>query len=172
MGDARAGTAVADSGPLLHLAEVGAIGLMRVFDSILIPDAVWQECVQPGRLIDQDFATLTIARHRIAREDLDRFVRDRALRHLHQGECECLYLCEQRDVSLIMTDDLAVRDAAMRMNLRPVGSLGIVIRACTSGAIGSVDAERTLLELYDNSTLFVTRAIVEVAVEQLHQRMR
>ncbi|RKY69208.1 MAG: hypothetical protein DRQ02_01715 [Candidatus Latescibacterota bacterium] len=54
------------------------------------------------------------------------------------------------------------------MNLIPVGSLGVVLRAYRVGHIPLAEAERRIVELYDVSSLFVTPAIVELAIEQLH----
>ncbi|MDL1969288.1 MAG: hypothetical protein LWW97_12310, partial [Deltaproteobacteria bacterium] len=79
----------------------------------------------------------------------------------------CLYVCKETGVSVLLTDDLAVREAAKRMNLKPVGSLGIVVKACRTGDISLVDAEGYITDLYDVSSLFVARAIVEIAIEQL-----
>jgi len=74
-------------------------------------------------------------------------------------------------VPILLTDDLAVREAAKCLNLTPVGSLGIVARACQLGQISLADAERDIVALYDMSSLFVTRAIVELAIEHLHKRV-
>jgi predicted nucleic acid-binding protein len=68
-----------------------------------------------------------------------------------------------------LTDDLAVRDAAKLLNIVPVGSLGIVVKAYKSGQISLNYAEQSITALHDNSSLFVTRAIVEIAIEQLHK---
>jgi predicted nucleic acid-binding protein len=75
----------------------------------------------------------------------------------------------QAGVEIILTDDLAAREAAKILSLTPVGSLGIVVRAYRLGDISLVDAERLLTDLYNLSSLFVTRAIVDLAIQQLHQ---
>lgn len=72
----------------------------------------------------------------------------------------------------LLTDDLAVRDASKRLHLLPVGSLGIVVRAFERGGLSLQDAERRILALYDVSSLFVTRDIAELAIEQLRRHAR
>lgn len=72
-------------------------------------------------------------------------------------------------MSLILTDDLAVRDVSKRLALAPIGSLGIVVRAYRQSLITLADAEHAINQLYDVSSLFVTRAIVDLAIEQLCQ---
>jgi predicted nucleic acid-binding protein len=67
-----------------------------------------------------------------------------------------------------MTDDLAARAAAKLMAIRPVGSLGVVVGAYHQGRISLAEAEDAIEKLYSVSTLFVTRAIADSAIEQLH----
>lgn len=66
-----------------------------------------------------------------------------------------------------LTDDLAVRDAASRLGLTPVGSLGVVMKACVKGLTSYDGAEERILELHKSSTLFVTQTIVDLALERL-----
>ena len=83
------------------------------------------------------------------------------------GERESLYLCNQLDIPLLLTDDLAVREAARRLCVQPVGSLGIVVRGYKEGVLTYSEAEKSLIALYEESSLFVTQTIVEIAIEQL-----
>jgi predicted nucleic acid-binding protein len=65
-----------------------------------------------------------------------------------------------------------VRDAAKDLGLTPIGSLGVVVRAYREGRISLADTERHISDLYTVSSLFVTRAIVELAIEQLRAHSR
>jgi len=38
-----AGTVVCDAGPLIHLDQLGCVGLLRDFAEVNVPDVVWQE---------------------------------------------------------------------------------------------------------------------------------
>jgi hypothetical protein len=56
--------AVADAGPLIHLTEIGCLPLLRVFDILHIPEAVWWETVGHGRVEQGDVLGLgTVQRH-------------------------------------------------------------------------------------------------------------
>ena len=168
MGAGRTGPAVADAGPLIHLNEIGRLSLLRAFSVVHIPDAVWAEAVESQRVVPVDVERATsIQRHSLDAETVSRFVHEQGLEALHHGERECLHLCRQLNVPLLLTDDLAVRDVAKRIGITPVGSLGVVVRAYYLGEISIGDAELSLASLYDVSSLFVTRAIVDAAVQQL-----
>lgn len=162
--------AVADAGPLIHLAEVGCLSLLRIFDSLAIPDAVWSEAITQGSVPQADVLALGIVqRHALSPSSVMQFIQQNGLERLHAGEQECLFLCQHSGVSVLLTDDLAVREATKRLRLTPVGSLGIIVRAYRVGQISLADAERHLNDLDVISSLFVTRAIVELAIEQLRQ---
>lgn len=173
MGSRRVNVAVADAGPLIHLNEIGCFSLLRIFETLHIPDAVWSETVGQARVSQADILGLgNVQQHSLPQEDVAQFIQENNLEDLHTGERECLYLCQWMGVPILLTDDLAVREAAKRLTLTPVGSLGVVVRAYQLGRISLTDAERHIADLYDVSTLFVTRTIVELAIEQLHRHAK
>lgn len=160
---------MADAGPLIHLTEIGCLPLLHVFETLHIPDSVWLETVEQRRVREVDFLGLSNVRHHtLVHTQVAQFIQEKGLEKLQAGEVECLSLCQQLGVSTLLTDDLAVRETAMRLYLTPVGSLGIVVRAYRVGHISLADAEHHITDLYDVSSLFVTRAIVEMSIEQLH----
>ena len=165
MGHGQVEQAVADAGPLIHLHEVGQIDLLNLFKMLCIPDAVWAESVY--RINIPPLNLNSVRRHTLAAGDVDHFVQTHSLSNLHVGERESLCLCNQLDIPLLLTDDLAVREAARRLCVRPVGSLGIVVRGCKEGVLTYSEAEQNLIALYEESSLFVTQTIVEIAIEQL-----
>jgi predicted nucleic acid-binding protein len=168
MGDGKIG-AVSDAGPLVHLAEIDHLPLLSIFDTLHIPNAVWQETVGQGRVSETSLLTLAnVKRHTLVKKDAARFVRESGFEKLHAGERECLYLCRQLKVPTLLTDDLAVREAAHALAIQPVGSLGIVVRACLEERIPQAEAEQCMFALYDVSSLYITRTIVDMAIEQLH----
>lgn len=171
MGAGGLAAAISDAGPLIHLAEIGSLTLLSVFGALHIPDAVWSETVGQGRVLESAVSDLAnVQRHALPQSQVVQFVRQNDLARLQEGERECLCLCQRFGVDTLLTDDLAVREAAKRLNLIPVGSLGIVVRAYRLRRISLSEAERHIADLYDVSSLFVARAIVELAIGQLHER--
>ena len=159
--------AVVDAGPLIHLAETNALHTLRVFSRLHLPQAVWAETVEQDRVSAGSLTSLPITRHALIAPAVTEFSQTQSLTALQLGEQECLLLCKQLNVPLLLTDDLAARDAANRLNLKPVGSLGVVVRVNRQSIIPLNNAERLLGELYAVNSLFVTRDIVEIAIQQL-----
>jgi predicted nucleic acid-binding protein len=168
VGPAGHNFAIADAGPLIHLSEIGSLVSLLVFDALHIPDAVWVETVGSGRVAEAALLDLGIVhQHNLLPGQVSAFVDQNGLQALQAGEVECLTLCRHIGIPLLLTDDLAVRDAAQRLGIRPVGSLGVVVRAYRLGQLSLTDAEQLIESLYTISTLFVTRAIVDLAIAQL-----
>jgi len=156
--------AVADTGPLIHLAEIGCLPLLTIFEELHIPEGVWLEADRPATIRKE----LTFSkRHILEIGEITSFTVDHGLERLQAGERESLLLCSKLRVPVLLTDDLAVRRAAKAIGLTPVGSLGIVARAYYMGRIAREAAEKYLQDLYTVSSLFVTQTIVDLAIERL-----
>jgi len=168
VGAERIDVAVVDAGPLIHLAEIGRLPIVNLFENLFLPDAVWHEAVRHKPTIDTELSMLgNIRRQAVHQESLSHFVMENNLESLHAGEKECLYLCKSLSVPIILTDDLAARETAKRLGIVAVGSVGIVIKAYRLNQISQDEAKSFITDLQDISTLFVTRAIIELAIEQL-----
>ncbi|GAB61821.1 MAG: hypothetical protein DWB56_07940 [Candidatus Jettenia sp.] len=168
MGDEEIKAAVADAGPLIHLSEIGGIAILHIFDAVHVPHVVWLEIGEHSKNISKE---IHITNHNLPELQISEFTHKEKLEKLHSGEIECLYLCRQINLPILLTDDLAVREAAKSLQITPIGSLGIVIKAYKNGKISLAKAERYISDLYDISSLFVTRAIVELVIEQLHKKI-
>lgn len=130
------------------------------------PEEVWSEATAHGAPSEAELASLGLGREPHP-DDLDEFIHAERLGRLDRGEQECLRLCRRLDIGVLVTDDLSARDAAKRLHVTPVGSLGVVVRAYRQRRIALDEAEHCLLRLRDATSLYVTRAIVDLAIEQL-----
>jgi hypothetical protein len=159
--------AVVDAGPLIHLKEASCLDLLTVFGPLYAPEEVWNEVARQD-LIETDLAGVGLERtpHPDA-DDLRSYIEELGIESLDRGEQECLHLCRRLSIAIFLTDDLAARDAAKRLGLVPVGSLGVIVRAYRRSRISLSDAERLMRRLQEASSLFVTMAIIDIAIEQL-----
>jgi predicted nucleic acid-binding protein len=158
---------VSDAGPLIHLAEIDCLSLLVVFENLHVPETICREVFNHGLSWADVFGMGLVQQYTLSRSEVAQFIKANNLEGLHHGEQECLYLCKQTGIQVLLTDDLAVRESARHLNLIPVGSLGVVVKAYRVGQISRSAAESYLNNLYQVSSLFVTRTIVELAIEQL-----
>lgn len=160
--------AVADTGPLLHLAEIGQLRQLRIFTHLHLPAAVQAELTAQTPGAAEELARLAHC-HTLAASDVARFVTANVLDHLHRGEQESLYLCFHLNVPLLLTDDLAVRKAAGRLGLTAVGALGVIGRSYHLGHISCHKAQTAVTALCRSSGLCGALAIPELAVAYLER---
>ena len=145
---------VSDTGPLIHFSEIGCIKLMSQFKQIFIPDSVRQEYEKHKINIEPDVLFFeNIKKISVKSEKRKKFINEHQIEKLHLGETECLYVCRSRLIDVILTDDLAVRDVASKLNITPVGSLGIIVNAYQMKKITLSQTEKHILDLYEVSSL-------------------
>jgi predicted nucleic acid-binding protein len=163
VGDGRL-AAVADTGPLIHLAEIGCLPLLAIFDELHLPEGVWQEAQRPTSIHSE---LGRADRHTLPRAEVEEFAAKKGLQKLHGAERESLLLCSKLGVEVLLTDDLAVRQTPKALGLTPIGSLSVIVRAHRMGRITREEAEFHLRRLAAISSLFVIPAIVELAIDRL-----
>jgi len=141
-------TAVSNAGPLIHLAKIGRLALLRdLFGEILAPESVWIEAVERGREAGKSDAVL------IGEAEWVRVVRDptgadnvakRA--GIHQGEVCAILLARSMGVPVLL-DDAGARRFAQGMGLTVIGSIGVLMRAVKDGLITTEEGLRDLARL-------------------------
>lgn len=147
--------AVSDSTPLIYLAKLGRLGILRdVYGRVIVPKAVYEEVVKEGkdrglpdafvveRALDDWMQVLEVD------PDVDRrfgFVDSNP--GLDRGEKEAIKLCKQIDASFFIADDREARKAAKVLNIRTVGTCGTVVQAYRMGFYPRREAIQIIDEL-------------------------
>jgi len=136
--------AVSNASPLIHLARIGRLGLLRpLFSPVSIPGAVYREVVAEGR-------------GRPGADEVARAVTDGWLvvvpvtassgleqlrASLDEGEAEAIQLALQLRPARVLLDEAPARQKAERLGLGVTGTLGVLLRAKQTGLLPSVAAE-------------------------------
>ncbi|MFQ6052600.1 MAG: hypothetical protein ACE5K4_13055 [Candidatus Hydrothermarchaeota archaeon] len=160
--------AVSDSGPLIHLAEIHRFELLEIFSKIYIPKKVYEEVCVAGKPGSEDLQKaknveiLEVSDIGKIKKELENF-------SLNEGELHALSLCVELGKLIFLTDDLDAREAGKNLGLEVHGSVGIIARAYREGLITLEEAEKALNDLYIISKLFITKAIVDEAIEELRK---
>jgi len=120
---------VSDASILINLARIGELDLLRkLYDEIIVPEAVWQEVVvngagQPGaediNAADWIKRALVKNRHLVQalRQDLD------------PGESEAIALALEFGAELLLMDERLGRESAHHFGLHYIGLVGVLIEA-------------------------------------------
>jgi len=149
--------AVSDAGPLIHLAEIDSLELLSKFDTLLVPKAVYKEVEAggvPGELADLSYELVESDESRVSGEELD------------AGERAAIAVAEERGV-VLLTDDLAAREAASDVGVEVHGSVGILALGYGRGLLDRDEAASRMRALQRETSLFVTDAVVERGIRML-----
>jgi predicted nucleic acid-binding protein len=147
--------ATSDAGPLIHLAKIGLLNLLReTFSTITIPLEVKAEVVDRGK--EKGFADAFLTEEAIQNGWIkvvdvkmpSEFLELCRQAGVDKGEAEVLrYARENRCLALL--DDESSRDLARSLGIPVRGTLGILVEAVRKGRLAKTAALRKLDELSD-----------------------
>ena len=150
-----------DAGPVLHLSEAGALGLLEKTGEVFIPTAVDREVARhladwparrPGWLRVQSPPDPSAGQ----------LVQWAAQIDIGPGEMEAIVLAQSLAADWLLTDDAAARVVATLLALEVHGSLGVVLWAAAQRHISQAEAA-AMLERLAKSSLWVSPAIIAEA---------
>lgn len=150
--------AIADTGPIIHLDEIDALQLLSVVDTLLIPQTVYEE-LNVGTVPP----TLNDIEYQLVEADANRLTVD-----LDPGETAALSVASEQS-AVLLTDDLAARDAAESLEVEVHGSIGVIVLAYTRDEITKLKAGDLIRALQTETSLFITDAVVERGISLLNQ---
>jgi predicted nucleic acid-binding protein len=151
--------AVADAGPLIHLAEIDSLELLSVLDQLYVPETVYEELAAggvPSGMTDLSYDCVTPEKSLPQESELD------------DGERAALSVADEYG-AVLLTDDMAARNAAKDANVAVHGSLGLIALAFSRGRIDKNEATTQMRALQREASLFVTDAVVERGIDMLDE---
>lgn len=160
--------AVADASPLIVLAAVGRLDLLRKrFGRIVIPPAVYEEVVTRGRgrfgsseVAEQGWIeTVPLPEPEAARDIRERLKLDR-------GEAEAIALCAGLGARRLFLDDRRGREAAEALGIRVVGTAGFIVEAEERGLLEDAAA---LLDAAERAGLYLAASVRNEALARLRR---
>jgi len=129
---------VCNASPLINLARIGKLGLLReLYGQIIIPEAVWHEVVvegsgQPGS------EEVKVADWIKTQAAVNRNLKRALQQELDAGESEAIVLALETGADLLLMDERIGREVAMHFGLRCMGLIGVLIDAKHKGFINEI----------------------------------
>lgn len=150
--------AVSDTGPLIHLSEIDPLCLLAVVDELLVPETVYEE-LQEGGLPDA-LAEMEYERVEVNEDGLE------TVDELDAGEAAAVAIAADEN-AVLLTDDLTARRTAKNEDIEVHGSIGVIALAFGRGMLDCRDAAARMRALQQETSLFVTDAVVERGIDLL-----
>ncbi len=149
--------AISDTGPVLHLQEIGKLAALAVVAPLVLPDLVAQE------LADRHSGAGSLqevgVQFRISRVETSDWqeVLSTIEAKIQPADAQVFVLARAGAFqSLTLTDDLALRQVLERHGATVAGSVGILVRAYVSGSLSRDDLANSFDALTRDSTLHLS----------------
>lgn len=151
---------VSNSGPFIHFSDINKLNLLNNFTQIFVPEKVSKEVEYLINKLDNTKIIKVSSREtKSFNKKLDKF-------KLHEAEIDALYLAKKLNKTFL-TDDLDARDAAQMLRIDVHGSIGIISLFYKSNIININEAKKLINYIYERSSLFISKAIVDIAINEL-----
>jgi predicted nucleic acid-binding protein len=97
---------------------------------------------------------------------LEQFVQG-AIGRLHRGELEAMVIALEQGIDLVVMDDLLARRKAVRLGLRPIGTVGVLLIARKRGLISAEEVISALDELVEIHGIYLSESTREKLRDEL-----
>lgn len=163
---------ISDTGPILHLQEIGRLPLLTSVAPLILPELVREELASYSILwIDLIQAGLDVVAVSVADSVWMEILLTPELSQIQPADAQVFALARSHSFqALTLTDDLALRNLLEREGAPVVGTIGLLIRAYREGQLDRNALDRCIDDLFDRSTLHLSqgfRAYVRQLVKDL-----
>jgi len=158
------GKVVFDTGPLIHLDEIKLVKCLELFKNIYIPNEVNEELKRNKTYITKKIKIINLEGKF---KDFAKILFDKY--SLDLGESQAIALTLQEKAEYFFTDDLDAREVSKNYNIKTHGTAGIILRAFRERIINKEMAIKKINELYEKSSLFITKEIINQIINTINE---
>ena len=155
---------VSDTGPIIHLTEINFIKALDIFSKILIPEEVEKELKNSKIIVPNKIKVL-----KILPDYKDKVKVLTNQENLDLGEAFAIVLAIQEKADYFLTDDLDARNIAIKYNIEPHGTIGVILRAFREKIIDKKTTIEKVNELYSKSSLFITKDLIQEVINAIEE---
>lgn len=159
---------ISDTTPIISLLKVGRLDLLqRLYKRVLIPQAVYRELtenplyVKESALINSaDFIEVMKVKNIKSVSIL------RAVIGLDEGESEALIMYDEQKANLLLMDERKGRSVAKQLNVRHIGTIGILMLAYDKEMASAMEVKRCVDTMLVNG-IRLDKKICNVVMEHV-----
>lgn len=158
--------AVSNTGPIIHLSEIGCLHCLKIVENLFIPKSVESEIRSknaPGKneLRSANWI-ITKELDDVLKEKADKIVKDFGI---ELADAEAIVLARTNNIKLLFTDDKSAREIAEYYGLEVHGSAGIIARAYRSRILSYEEVKHALEKLHQESSLYMTDRVYKIVLD-------
>lgn len=132
---------ISDTSPITNLAGINQLNLLhRLYGSVIIPLAVYNEMVGIGKVVPGtvEVQTLSWIKTQAVSDKQQVVILQESQETIDLGEAEAIVLALEMNAHLLLMDERRGRAVAQELGLTIVGLLGILVQAKKSNLIPAV----------------------------------
>lgn len=150
---------VSDTGPILHLQEIGHLALLSVAGTLILPNLVVAELesrsMGPAHLRE---AAVEFIISQVPTSEW-RGILQTIAPQIQPADAQVFAMARaNRFQALVLTDDLALRRLLEDHGAQVAGTVGILVRGYASGRLSPLELRAAIDSLFTGSSLFISRA--------------
>lgn len=159
---------ISDTTPIISLMKANRLDLLRkLYGKVLIPNAVYKELTENATFakeakIIKDIDYLTV----VAVENEKSVSVLRNVTGLDAGESEALIMYDEQKADLLLMDEHKGRSVAKQLNVRHIGTVGVLLLAYDKGMIQQDDVKSCLDTMLANN-IRLDRKLCNVVMEHI-----
>lgn len=154
---------ITDSSPLIALAIIDQLELLpQLYLTVLVPPAVWDEVTiqgagLPGARAVQEASWLTL-------QAPDPKIVEPLSILVDRGEAEAIALAQSMPDSIVLLDDAQARRVAKRLDVKRIGTLGLLRRAKKASLITAI---KPCIEQLQTHGIYINRKLIEAILQDV-----
>ncbi|MGE0084419.1 MAG: DUF3368 domain-containing protein [Desulfococcaceae bacterium] len=157
---------IADSSPLIGLALIGQLELLPgLYSKIIIPSSVWNEMTVEGKGLPGAEEISRIRWFEI--RNPEKSVSAPLTILLDRGEADAIALAIMLPEAIVLLDDSRARKIAKRLNIKHIGTVGLLRRAKKSGLI---DELRPYLESLQAKGIYISDKLISAVLADVGEK--
>lgn len=153
--------AIADSGPLICLARINHLELLpRLFSKILVPPEVWDEVAIRGQGHPGGYE-VSQATWLVVQAPDSQLVKPLSIL-VDTGEAQAIALAQTTADCTILLDDARARKIAQRLNIKRIGTIGLLLRAKRLGLLENI---RPLINALVENGIYIRQELIDAVLK-------
>lgn len=161
--------AVVDSTPLIYLAKIGRLELLKVYSEVFIPRAVYEETVSKGLkkgFLDAEIIKREIEKGAVKLKELSGKQQKEAqeltkFAEIDAGEAESIVLARHLNSELLL-DDLVAQGVAKTLGLEPLWTTSFVLKLLGAKRLQKKEARKIIEKLVDTGYRISGDVLIEL----------
>ena len=149
-----------DSGPIIHLSEIGHVECLDLFRPVYVPYPIYMEIKAKRGPGFEEIDGEPFKVKKVIKKDQKFIIEFSDNYLLSEADASVLALAHRMKAEIVFTDDLDLRDAVRSHRIIPVGTVGILIRAYREGEVSKRKLDKSLDDLLNISSLFITKELI------------